>query len=119
MPVSPGSITGPSDIRTGPGIGGVPPEEPMSSGWGFVEDDGGAPSILQVEETPEGSMSARAPTLRFYDIEMFEHRLWQDVPHPDRPITEGDTCSFPDYLVFAVERERLLVGGEVRAESSG
>ena len=37
---------------------------------------------------------------------MFEHRLWQAVPHPDRPTVEGDTCSFPDYLVFTVERER-------------
>ena len=106
IPVSPGSVAGPSETRTGPGIGGVPPIEDMAPGWGLIEDGGGAPSILEVEEAPEGSMRATAPTLRFYDIKMFEHRIWQAIPHPDRPIAEGDTCSFPDYLVFAVERER-------------
>ena len=106
MPVFPGFVVGPSEIRTGLGIEGVSPEEAMFPGWGFVEDDGGTPSILEITEAPEGSMQARAPTLRFYDIEMFEHRLWQATLHPDRPIADGDTCSFPDFLVFAVERER-------------
>ena len=56
MPVSSRSIAGPSGIRTGLEIGGVPPGEAMSPGWGFVEDDSGAPSILEVENAPEGSM---------------------------------------------------------------
>ena len=75
MPIFSRSVVGPSEIRTGLGIGGVPPGEAMSPGWGFVEDDGGAPSILEIVEAPEGSMQARVPTLRFYDIEMFEHRM--------------------------------------------
>ena len=63
MPISLGSIVGPSEIRIESGIGGVPPGEAMSPGWGIVEDDGGAPSIPEVAEAPEGSMRARVPTL--------------------------------------------------------
>ena len=63
MPVSPGSVVGSSEIRMGLGIWGVPPVEDMAPGWGLIENDGGAPSILEVAEAPEGSMQARAPTL--------------------------------------------------------
>ena len=95
----------PSETHSGPAFGRVPPASDISPGWGIIEDGGGAPSILEVLE-PEGSMRAMAPTLRFYDIDTFEHKIWQATLHPDRPITEGDTCCFPVCLVHAVERER-------------
>ena len=55
---------------------------------------------------PEGSERALVPAIRFYDIEEVRHRLWQAHLHPDRPIVEEHTYSFPDFLVYAVELER-------------
>ena len=115
-PVSPSS----SEEGDGPRFGTVPdlPDMPTSPGWGIVDDGGAAPAIAQVLPFPEGSTRALAPAVRYYDIEEHRHRLWQAVLHPDRPVVEGNTCSFPDFLVYAVEQERdeLLVGREVAME---
>ena len=80
--------------------------QPIGPGWGIIDDGGPAPAIAQVLQFPEGSERALAPTIHFWDIEEERHRLWQAHLHPDRPVVEGHTCSFPDFLVYVVELER-------------
>ena len=72
--ISPGLEGEPSDLCSGPGVERVRPGSGVPLGWGTIGDDGGAPSILEVADAPEGSMRARAPTLHFYDIKRFEHK---------------------------------------------
>ena len=64
----------PFETRSGPRIEGIPPGSDVPLGWGTIEDDGGAPSVLEVPDAPKGSVQARAPALYFYDIEMFKYR---------------------------------------------
>ena len=68
--------------------------------------------MVEISDTLEGSMEARALTLQFYDIEMQKHRLWQAIRHLDRMIVDKDTCSYPDYLVYTVEQEIDYLLGE-------
>ena len=96
-----------SASRTEPVIGRVPQSvRDTFPGRGIVSDNGGAPSVVKAPDVPEGSTRARALTLRYYDIKMKEHRLWYTTPSSDQPNIEENTCSFPDYLVNAVEQER-------------
>ena len=96
----------PSETRSGPGLGGVPPEKPLSSGWGGVDDDGRAHAMVEALDAGEGSSYSRDLSLGYFDIEERRHRVWRAIPPSDSKVSLGDVCSFPNYVVYAVEHER-------------
>ena len=95
-----------TETRSGLGVGGVPPEEPLSPGWGGVDSDGRAPAMVEAPDAGEGSSYSRDFTLRCFDIEEKRHRVWRAIPPFDSQGSMGDTCSFPKYLVYTIDHEQ-------------
>ena len=68
--------------------------------------------MVEASDAGEGSSYPRDLSLHYFDIVERRHREWWVIPPYDSQGSVGDVCSFPNYLVYAVEQERDHLLGE-------